>query len=59
MTANHAAQAFWRRTIAACTGGRFTEDVLSTGWWQGVVQRFEIAPGIDNRPSEPSAQPTR
>jgi predicted acetyltransferase len=59
MTANLAAQAFWRRTISACTGGRFTEDVLGTGWWQGVVQCFEIAPGADNRPSEPFAQPAR
>jgi hypothetical protein len=47
MTANHAAQAFWRRTIAACTGGRFTEQVLSSGWRQGVVQCFEIAGGAD------------
>jgi predicted acetyltransferase len=57
MTANHAAQAFWRRTIAACTGGRFTEEVLASGWWQGVVQCFEIAASVDNRPSEPPAQP--
>jgi predicted acetyltransferase len=59
MTANLAAQAFWRRTISACTGGRFTEDVLASGWWQGVVQRFEIAPGVDNRRSELPAQPAR
>ena len=59
MTANHAAQAFWRRTIAACTGGRFTEEVLASGWWQGVVQCFEIAASADNRPSEPPAQPAR
>jgi predicted acetyltransferase len=59
MPANHAAQAFWRRTIAACTGGRFTEDVLSTGWWQGVVQSFEVAASDDNRPSESPAQPAR
>jgi predicted acetyltransferase len=57
MTANQAAQAFWRRTIAACTGGRFTEEVLASGWWQGVVQCFEIAASVDNRPSEPPAQP--
>jgi predicted acetyltransferase len=59
MATNHAAQAFWRRTIGACTGGRSTEDVLASGWWQGVVQRFEIAPGVDNRRSELPAQPAR
>jgi predicted acetyltransferase len=41
MTGNLAAQAFWRRVIAQHTEGRFEEHRLTSGWWQGVVQRFE------------------
>jgi predicted acetyltransferase len=57
MTANHAAQAFWRRTITACTGGRFTEEVLASGWWQGVVQCFESAPATTIALSHPQHSP--
>ena len=63
MAANHAAQAFWRRVIASCTGGQFSEQVLSSGWWQGVVQCFEIAasanPPATMTPSESPARPPR
>jgi predicted acetyltransferase len=41
MPDNLAAQAFWRRVIAQYTGGAFTETVLTSGWWQGVVQLFD------------------
>jgi predicted acetyltransferase len=44
MTANAAAQAFWRRTIADFTGGAFTEHRLTEGWWQGTVQVFASPP---------------
>jgi predicted acetyltransferase len=43
MEANHAAQHFWRRVIAGHTGGRFTETRVTEGWWQGVVQQFDLA----------------
>lgn len=41
MHANRAAQAFWRRVIGEASAGRHTEQVVSQGWWQGVVQQFE------------------
>ena len=40
MPANLAAQSFWRRVIGTYSEGRFTEHVLTSGWWQGVVQCF-------------------
>jgi predicted acetyltransferase len=40
MADNHPAQAFWRKTIGALTGGNFKETAITTGWWQGVVQQF-------------------
>jgi predicted acetyltransferase len=42
MPANLAAQAFWRRVIARITDGQFTEVEVTQGWWQGVVQQFDI-----------------
>jgi predicted acetyltransferase len=42
MPANVAAQAFWRRVIAEITDGRFAEVEVMQGWWQGVVQQFDI-----------------
>lgn len=45
MTANLAAQAFWRRVIGAFTGGVYVEHTLTAGPWQGVVQAFTVAPG--------------
>lgn len=40
MPNNTEAQTFWRRVIGQHTQGRFEEHSLTTGWWQGVVQRF-------------------
>jgi predicted acetyltransferase len=44
MPENVAAQAFWRKLIGAYTAGKYTEERLTSGWWQGYVQRF-ISPG--------------
>jgi predicted acetyltransferase len=38
---NPAATAFWRRSIARYTGGRFEEVVLDDERWHGPVQRFD------------------
>lgn len=43
MTDNHGARAFWRRVIDACCGGRYVEQTLTEGWWQGTIQRFDTA----------------
>ncbi len=40
--ANRAAQAFWRRLIDTVTHGQWVELALHEGWWQGVVQQFEV-----------------
>ena len=45
MTDNKPAQAFWRAVITELTGGAYTEQILTTGWWQGIVQCF----GSDSR----------
>lgn len=42
MPENLAAQAFWRRVIARLTAGRYVEVQVTEGWWQGVVQQFEV-----------------
>lgn len=42
MTANTAAQAFWRQTISALTAGAFVEIEVKEGAWQGVVQQFDV-----------------
>jgi predicted acetyltransferase len=42
MPSNLAAQVFWREVIDQVTVGRFTEVQVTTGWWQGVVQQFEV-----------------
>ena len=44
MPENHAAQAFWRTVITACTSGKLEERRVSAGWWQGVVQCICIRP---------------
>ena len=41
MPANLAAQAFWRKVIAAATQNDFVELQVTQGWWQGVVQQFD------------------
>jgi len=43
MPENRAAIAFWRRLINSYTAGTYTEEQLTTGWWQGCVQRFNTA----------------
>lgn len=41
MLQNLAAQAFWRQVIGEYTGGRFKDQEVRAGSWQGVVQVFE------------------
>jgi predicted acetyltransferase len=43
MPANLAAQAFWRTVIAELTAGAYVELRVTEGWWQGVVQQFNVA----------------
>jgi predicted acetyltransferase len=51
MPNNVAAQAFWRRVIGKFTGGQYEEVQITQGWWQGVLQRFEVpAPGPHGGP---------
>ena len=40
--ANVAAQAFWRGVVGAQTGGDYVEVQVTEGWWQGVVQQFNV-----------------
>ncbi len=44
MAGNLAAQAFWRRFVASYTRDGYAEEQITTGWWQGYVQRFS-SPG--------------
>lgn len=39
---NAAAIAFWRRTIATYTGGKFSEVMVDDARWRGPVQTFEV-----------------
>ena len=39
---NTAAHSFWHQVIGELTGGQFTELQVTEGWWQGVVQQFDI-----------------
>jgi predicted acetyltransferase len=48
MTANTAAQAFWRRVVPRLACGPVVELQVTEGWWQGVVQQFESAAGTGN-----------
>ena len=41
---NHGSEASWRQVIGELTGGQFTEVQVTEGWWQGVVQRFQVPP---------------
>jgi predicted acetyltransferase len=43
MPANQAAQSFWRKVVARVTAGSYVEVEVTEGWWQGVVQQFNIA----------------
>jgi predicted acetyltransferase len=38
---NLPAQAFWRRLIADYSGGRYSDDFVKDGDWEGFVQRFD------------------
>jgi predicted acetyltransferase len=42
MPENLPAQAFWRRVISTFTDGEFVEVQVTEGWWQGVVQQFNV-----------------
>jgi len=42
MPDNLAAQAFWHRVIHDTTAGRYSEVQVTQGWWQGVVQQFDV-----------------
>ena len=41
MPLNLPAQTFWRRVIAAYTGGNFVEHALNDERWQGLLQCFD------------------
>lgn len=43
MPGNHAAHAFWLRTIGQYTGGRFTQHELADKRWHGWLQCFDNA----------------
>ncbi len=43
MPANLAAQTFWRHVIEKLTSGSYVEVQVSEGWWQGVVQQFNVS----------------
>jgi len=51
MTANTAAQAFWRTIVGAQTRGDYVEVHVTEGWWQGLVQQFHVPSELVN--SEP------
>ncbi len=42
MPDNLAAQRFWRAVIAEYTAGQFSETPITSAWWQGVVQSFDL-----------------
>jgi predicted acetyltransferase len=41
MPLNHAAQAFWRRTIDEYTNGNYVEHELHDERWDGILQCFD------------------
>ena len=43
MPGNHVASSFWRKVVTEITGGNYEEVQVTEGWWQGVVQRFEVS----------------
>jgi hypothetical protein len=49
MPGNVAATAFWRRVIGEVTGEHFVEQQVTTGWWQGLVQQFEVGVGASSQ----------
>ena len=46
MAGNTAAFSFWRQVIGEVTGGQFTELQVTEGWWQGIVQQFNIPDAV-------------
>jgi predicted acetyltransferase len=44
MPGNALATAFWRAVVGELTGGQFKELQVTEGWWQGLVQQFEVVP---------------
>ena len=46
MFANVGAQHFWRKVTAQVAEGAVTEVRLTEGWWQGVVQQFNVATAV-------------
>jgi predicted acetyltransferase len=51
MPGNAAASAFWRSVIGELTGGHYTEQQVTQGWWQGVVQQFDIPNAVHSHPA--------
>lgn len=49
MPGNVAATAFWRRVIGEVTGEQFVEQQVTEGWWQGLVQQFEVDVGASSQ----------
>ncbi len=43
MPDNLPAQQFWRKVIAEYTDGQFSETQITSGWWQGFVQSFDMS----------------
>jgi predicted acetyltransferase len=41
MTDSAVAQAFWRTVISGYTHGNYSANVMTDGWWQGIVHGFE------------------
>ena len=46
MFANVGAQHFWRKVTAQVAEGAVNEVRLTEGWWQGVVQQFNVATAV-------------
>ena len=42
MQANRDAQAFWRKVVGQVAGSQVSEVHVTQGWWQGVVQQFDV-----------------
>jgi hypothetical protein len=55
MPGNVAATAFWRRVIGEATGEHVVEQPVTQGWWQGLVQQFDVDAEASS-PSRPDSQ---
>jgi len=56
MMSNYVAQAFWRSVIASYTRGNFSEVKLTGGWWEGVVQCFQVQASTSVGETYPSSK---